>query len=120
MQPNLNLLGLHSLLTLKTKSINKLQTKDEFVKFMNFLLEELFLEKVGDVSHVFENESFTVAFCLKESHICIHTWPEIETLTADIYLCNYSSDNTFKVKKISEELINYFEATILKKIEVER
>lgn len=120
MQPNTNLLGLHSLLTLKTTNSEKLIDYTSFSNFLNQLLFQLELEKVGISYHIFENNSFTAAFCLKESHICIHTWPEINTLTSDIYLCNYSADNTIKVKKLANEITNYFQATIVKQIEVER
>lgn len=120
MQNPTNLLGLHVLLTLKTEHNSKLTTCDSFITFVNLLLQEHDLELIGQTSHVFENNSFTIAFCLKESHICIHTWPEINQLTTDVYLCNYSCDNTQKVRDISNQITNYFEATIVKRNEMER
>lgn len=115
-----NLLGLHSLLTLHTLQLEKLMNLVDFASFLNQVLVDLKLEQVGEVLHEFENKSFTATFCLKESHICIHTWPEINTITTDVYLCNYSADNTEKVRVISNSIIRFFEASIVKQIEIER
>jgi S-adenosylmethionine decarboxylase len=30
---------------------------------------------------------------LAESHVAVHTWPELDAVTLDIYVCNYSQDN---------------------------
>jgi len=38
----------------------------------------------------------------------------------DVYLCNYSQDNSNKVRSIAKDFIAYFEASIVKQIEVER
>lgn len=37
----------------------------------------------------------------------------------DVYLCNYSQDNSNKVRSIAKDFIAYFEANIVKQIEVE-
>lgn len=31
---------------------------------------------------------------LAESHVAIHTWPEISFVTLDVYVCNVSRDNS--------------------------
>lgn len=120
MEKQHNLLGLHKLLTLQVSKETLLTDLDSFVHFTDHLLFHYQLEKVGNTAFVFENESFTVAYCLKESHICIHTWPEIKTVTMDIYLCNYSQDNSNKVRSISNDFITYFGGKIIKQVEVER
>lgn len=120
MQTNLNLLGLHILLTLKTKNEFKLKDLNSFLEFINTVLEKNELTRVGESSYVFDNSSFTAATCLMESHICIHTWPEIKQLTTDVYLCNYSQDNTERVKSIAEDIRRYFEAEVVTKNEIFR
>ncbi|MEW5676837.1 S-adenosylmethionine decarboxylase [Flavobacterium enshiense] len=112
--------GLHILLTLETESLSKLTDSHSFIAKTDSVLEKFGLEKVGDITHDFENDSFTVAFCLKESHICVHTWPEYKQLTLDVYLCNYLQDNTEKVKAIAQEYIGYFEAKVIKEFEIYR
>ncbi|OCB77205.1 S-adenosylmethionine decarboxylase family protein [Flavobacterium crassostreae] len=112
--------GLHKLVTLEVKKLDTLINSQKFIAFSEDLLLKYTLEKVGISIHDFENGSFTIAICLKESHICIHTWPEFKQLTLDVYLCNYLQDNTLKVKEITADYISYFEAKILKDFEINR
>jgi S-adenosylmethionine/arginine decarboxylase-like enzyme len=44
---------------------------------------------------------------LAESHLAIHTWPEIGKTTLDIYVCNYSKDNTDSASRALETIISY-------------
>jgi S-adenosylmethionine decarboxylase len=112
--------GLHKLVTLEVPINKKLTDSIEFIQITNQILEKYNLEKVGIVVHDFENKSFTIAVCLKESHICIHTWPEYNQLTLDVYLCNYLQDNSEKVRLVTNEYIEYFQAVIIKDFEIYR
>jgi len=112
--------GLHKLVTLQVSESKKLTSSEGFVAITNVILEKYDLEKVGIVVHDFENNSFTIAVCLKESHICIHTWPEFSQLTLDVYLCNYLQDNSEKVKAVMNDYVNYFNAVIIKDFEINR
>lgn len=115
-----SILGLHILQTLQSNTVAKLLEYMEFKVFIDNLLVEYELEKVGESHFIFENNSFTTAICLKESHICIHTWPEINRITMDVYLCNYSGDNTEKVKTISKRLTTFFDASVVSSNEIFR
>ena len=42
----------------------------------------------------------TGAVVLAESHLAIHTWPERDGATLDVYVCNYTSDNTGKAEAV--------------------
>jgi S-adenosylmethionine decarboxylase len=112
--------GLHILLTLETESEALLLDSEGFLEFTRSILSTKDVEIVGVTSHVFENHSFTAAVCLKESHLCIHTWPEFRQLTFDVFLCNYLQDNTAKVEKIAEEMIQYFKAKTIQKHKIYR
>jgi spermidine synthase/S-adenosylmethionine decarboxylase len=35
----------------------------------------------------------TGAVVLAESHLAVHTWPELKAVTLDLYVCNFSRDN---------------------------
>jgi S-adenosylmethionine decarboxylase proenzyme len=35
----------------------------------------------------------TGAVVLAESHLAVHTWPELQAVTLDLYVCNFSQDN---------------------------
>lgn len=47
----------------------------------------------------------TGAVVLAESHLAIHTWPERDGATLDVYVCNYTSDNTRKAESVYQALI---------------
>ena len=47
----------------------------------------------------------TGAVVLAESHLAIHTWPERDGATLDVYVCNYTADNTGKAESVYETLI---------------
>jgi S-adenosylmethionine decarboxylase proenzyme len=44
----------------------------------------------------------TVVFA--ESHLAIHTWPERNGATLDVYVCNVTCDNSAKAEKLYEVL----------------
>jgi len=51
------------------------------------------LTGVAEAFHGFPNGGTTGVVVLAESHLAVHTWPEISAVTLDIYVCNYSQDN---------------------------
>jgi S-adenosylmethionine decarboxylase len=55
---------------------------------------------VGDRFHQFEPQGVTGAVILAESHLAIHTWPEMGSVTLDVYVCNYTTDNTAKAEAL--------------------
>jgi S-adenosylmethionine decarboxylase proenzyme len=48
---------------------------------------------VAEAFHQFAAAGATGALVLAESHLAIHTWPEMNAVTLDLYVCNYSQDN---------------------------
>jgi S-adenosylmethionine decarboxylase proenzyme len=47
----------------------------------------------------------TGAVVLAESHLAIHTWPESDGATLDVYVCNYTADNTAKAEAVYATLV---------------
>ena len=66
--------------------------------------EKAGLTIVGDRFHQFEPQGVTGAVILAESHLAIHTWPEKGSVTVDVYVCNYTTDNTEKAERLFREL----------------
>jgi S-adenosylmethionine decarboxylase proenzyme len=62
------------------------------------------LTTVGERFHQFEPQGVTGAVILAESHLAVHTWPEIGSVTIDVYVCNYTTDNTGKAEALFHEL----------------
>lgn len=50
----------------------------------------------------------TGAVLLAESHLALHTWPEIGCVTLDVYVCNFSTDNSKKAEQLMDDLIITF------------
>lgn len=59
---------------------------------------------VGEKFYQFEPHGVTGAVILAESHMAIHTWPESGFVTVDVYVCNYTTDNTAKAQKLYDLL----------------
>lgn len=45
---------------------------------------------------------------LAESHLAIHTWPETGNVTLDVYVCNFSDDNSGKARQLLETVIQAY------------
>ena len=58
------------------------------------------LTVVGERFFQFEPQGVTGTVLLAESHIAIHTWPEAGFVTVDVYVCNYTTDNTAKAEQV--------------------
>lgn len=50
----------------------------------------------------------TGTILLAESHLAIHTWPETGNVTVDVYVCNFSADNSPKAQALMESVINAY------------
>ena len=46
---------------------------------------------------------------LAESHLAVHTWPEMAAVTLDVYVCNYGSDNAAKAHALFDALCAAFD-----------
>lgn len=55
-----------------------------------------------------EAVGITGVVLLAESHCAIHTWPEKNCVTLDVYVCNYGQDNSAKARQLCLLLINGF------------
>ncbi|MDC8770842.1 adenosylmethionine decarboxylase [Roseateles albus] len=50
----------------------------------------------------------TGVMLLAESHLAVHTWPELGGVTLDVYVCNMGQDNSAKARALMGELIKAF------------
>jgi S-adenosylmethionine decarboxylase proenzyme len=70
------------------------------------------LEIVADVFHQFgtmeQPAGATGAVVLAESHVAVHTWPELGAVTLDIYVCNFSRDNETRAEALCLRLLALF------------
>jgi S-adenosylmethionine decarboxylase len=113
--------GLHILLTISEIKNARLSSAEDWVSFIDEQIKKNNLVSLGYIKHTFDNSGgFTAVHCLTESHISIHTWPEFNLCTADIFLSNYKKDNSAVVRSISQNVINYFGSDVFQINEVSR
>ncbi len=83
------------------------------------------LTVVGRLFHAFQNTDgqaagVTGTVVLAESHLAIHTWPEIGAVTLDVYVCNFSGDNSPRAQALFAEVLARFEPARIERHAVRR
>jgi S-adenosylmethionine decarboxylase len=66
------------------------------------------LTVVGDYFHQFPGGGVTGTVVLAESHLAVHTWPESNYVTLDVFVCNMSCDNRAKARQLFDALVLAF------------
>lgn len=70
------------------------------------------LQGVAELMHRFGpadgQSGITGVVLLAESHLAVHTWPELGGVTLDVYVCNYAGDNSEKAERLMARLIAAF------------
>lgn len=54
------------------------------------------------------NGGVTATVLLAESHLCVHTWPELQAVTLDVYVCNFGGDHSAKAHRLMDALLAEF------------
>ena len=73
------------------------------------------LTAVGELFHRFAashaqatSAGITGVVLLAESHVAVHTWPELGAATLDVYVCNVAADNSRRAEALLATLIDAF------------
>ena len=70
------------------------------------------LQAVGELFHRFPPPGgVTGVVLLAESHLAVHTWPELGAVTLDVYVCNLNGDNSARAEALLAALEVAFGAT---------
>ncbi|MBL8313421.1 MAG: adenosylmethionine decarboxylase [Rubrivivax sp.] len=73
------------------------------------VVAEAGLQAVGDLFHRFPPPGgVTGVVLLAESHLAVHTWPELRAVTLDVYVCNLGADNSAKAQALMASLQEAF------------
>lgn len=72
------------------------------------------LQAVAHVLHAFPDTAqgpggVTATVLLAESHLCVHTWPEQNAVTLDVYVCNFGGDNSVKAHALMAAMTGIFQ-----------
>ena len=83
------------------------------------------LQAVGQLFHTFPATpdgpgGVTATVLLAESHLCVHTWPELRGATLDIYVCNFGADHSAQARALLDTLLALFEPGHVERHEIVR
>lgn len=120
MQNQKNPSGLHILGKIYTKKVKLLLDSSGVSKKIAKIVKENGLTVLHNFYYQFPKNGFTGMICLAESHIALHTWPEFNCVTLDVFICNYSQDNTQLCRKVFDLIVDLFEPDDIIKIEENR
>ena len=74
------------------------------------------LQAVGSLFHRFpprpgqtQAPGITGVVLLAESHLALHTWPELGVVTLDVFVCNLGGDNSAAAEALVTRLTQLFE-----------
>lgn len=62
----------------------------------------------GPVGERMAAAGITGVVLLAESHLAVHTWPELDAVTLDVYVCNHGADNSAKAQALLAALVDAF------------
>jgi S-adenosylmethionine decarboxylase len=76
---------------------------------------------VGELFHAFPPPGgVTGVVLLAESHLAVHTWPELAAVTLDVYVCNYGGDNSQRAHALLDALVAAFSARDVQRQSLQR
>ncbi len=102
-------------------SFFKGKSKKQIKMIFSQIISDNNLHELGNFYYFFSGvESFTAVVSLAESHITVHTWPEDEYVSIDIFICNYSSDQSKNAKNILKKIVEIFSPGKIKKLLIKR
>ena len=79
------------------------------------------LSAVGELFHRFGGAAgVTGVVLLAESHVAVHTWPELGAVTLDVYVCNFGADNSARARTLLEALVAAFAPAHTERHEIAR
>jgi S-adenosylmethionine decarboxylase len=80
------------------------------------------LTPVGELFHRFGDggEGVTGVVLLAESHLAVHTWPELGAVTLDVYVCNFGADNSARAEHLLAALEVAFTPTNVQRHRLQR
>jgi S-adenosylmethionine decarboxylase len=105
--------GLHLIADLRECAGAALDDVDALRALCRGVVAEAGLRSVGEVFHPFVDDAgrpqgVTGVVLLAESHLAIHTWPELRGVTADVYVCNLGVDNSARAQRVMARLVEAF------------
>lgn len=104
--------GLHVMGEITTAAKEPMLTnRSEVEQKTRELIQAHGLTIVGETGFTFEGGGFTTLFALAESHLSLHTWPELNYVTLDVFVCNVSRNNSTQARALFGAVAQLFTPT---------
>jgi len=106
-------------------NITVLTDPQQFLQEVHAAIEKVGLTPLQDNTYRFDHSpsgqnGFTSVVLLAESHVAVHTWPESRYVSADVFVCNHTNDNSNKARHVLAELTLLFKANKIEQHEMLR
>jgi S-adenosylmethionine decarboxylase len=99
------------------KNLNLLNDCNELNNILKDICKLHDFQILNEIHHSFQPIGISIIFLLSESHISIHTFPEKNHMSFDIYTCRQYKDNE-EYNKIFTFLVNKLEASFESKCNI--
>lgn len=100
----MNALGIHLLIELRQcnpRLLDDLEyVKETMVEAAKFMDAQI----IGESFHRFNPQGITGVLAIAESHLSIHTWPELDYAAADIFTCGLEQNPQAAARVIIERM----------------
>ena len=92
-------------------------------------VHEAGLHAVGELFHRFAPATHATAgatagitgvVLLAQSHLAVHTWPELGAVTIDVFVCNFQGNHSRGARVALDRLVEAFEAITVSRQELPR
>ncbi len=100
----MTVLGSHVLLELRDCNSTLLNDLDYIRQAMLTAANDVGATVVGESFHRFTPQGVTGILAIAESHISIHTWPELSYAAADIFTCGSTFSPMDAASRLAEQL----------------
>jgi S-adenosylmethionine decarboxylase len=97
------------------QNTNLLNNCDELNTLLKKICKDYDFQILSETQHKFQPIGCSILFLLSESHLSIHTFPEKNHMSFDIYTCRQYEDNT-AYNEIYNLLIDVLEASVNKSV----
>lgn len=119
-----NIMGVHIIVDLFGCPRKKTEKREEVGRICLEVIQEADLSMLNANFHQFEPSGVTGLVLLEESHLSVHTWPEHNSVSADVFCCILHQERFEEIKKKAEKacdlLVKKFRAKRIKKAVVVR
>lgn len=92
--------------------------KHNLIEILDRICKKYSFNILNRYYHKFKPQGETLVYALSESHMSIHTYPEITRVAIDLYCCKPNFEN--EMHEIKNELVREFEGIVIRSMIINR